>query len=82
MTKKQWTLHIDLLSWDPKQHKSDSAVNLHLYFDSEKEMNDAFVMYHSILGEHMNLTDMYTIVAVEPDLYPTDTETADKEPPF
>ena len=52
------------------------------YIISEKEMNDAFVTYHSILGEHMNLTDMYTIVAVEPDLYPTDTETTDSEPPY
>ena len=77
MIKKQWTLHIDLLSWDPKEHQSNSAVNLHLYFDSEKEMDDAFVMYHSLIGERMTLKDMYTIVAVEPDLYPTDTETAD-----
>ena len=57
MIKKQWTLHLDLLSWDPKEHKSDSAVNLHLYFDSEKEMNDAFVMYHSIIGEHSRHMD-------------------------
>ena len=77
MIKKQWTLHIDLLSWDPKERHSNSAVNLHLYFDSEKEMDDAFVMYHSLIGERMTLKDMYTIVAVEPDLYPTDTETAD-----
>ena len=81
MTEKQWTLHIDLLSWDPKDHKSDSAANLHLYFDSEKEMDDAFAMYHSLIGEHMALNDLYTIVAVEPDLYPTGTGTAGEEPP-
>ena len=55
MIKKQWTLHLDLLSWDPKEHKSDSAVNLHLYFDSEKEMNDAFVMYHWFFSSSITL---------------------------
>ena len=70
MTDQVWTLHVDLLSWDPKSRRSDSAVNLHIYFDSEKDMHDAFVAYHSAIGEHFTLHDAYTVVAVEPDLYP------------
>ena len=76
MTENIWILHIDLLSWDPKGQSSDSSVNLHIAFPSEKEMNNAFISYHSLIGEHMTLNDMYTIVAVEPSLYPVARETA------
>ena len=77
MHKQQWILHVDLISYDPKEHRQDTSINMHIAFDSEKDMHDAFMQYHSAIGEHFTLKDAYTILSVEPDLYPVLTETAD-----
>ena len=77
MYKQQWILHIDLVSYDPKNHRQDTSVNMHISFDSEKGMHQAFMKYHSAIGEQFSIPDMFTILSVEPDLYPVLTETAD-----
>ena len=74
MRKEQWILHVDLISYDPRHLEPDSSVNLHIAFDSQKEMDQAFIQYHSGIGEQVTLSGMYTILAVEPSLYPVTTE--------
>ena len=83
MKKDQWILHVDLISYDPKHLDKDASVNLHIVYDTEKEMNDAFVQFHSSIGEHFTIPGPYTIIAVEPSLYPVETEgPADDGRPF
>ena len=74
MTKELWTLHIDMISYDPHHVDPDASVNLHITFPSQKEMNDAFVQYHAYIGETFTVPGQYTIIGVEPDLFPTKTE--------
>lgn len=77
--KSLWTLHIDLVSYDPNHVDPDASVNLHISFPSEKEMNDAFVDYHANIGEQFTIPGQYTIAAVTPDLSATTTEGADED---
>lgn len=79
MKKEQWFLHVDLISYDPKGTERESSINLHITFDSRRDMNQAYVDYHANIGEHFTLSDPYTIIAVEPSLYPIETETADND---
>ena len=79
MTKELWTLHIDMISYDPHHVDPDASVNLHITFPSQKEMQDAFVQYHANIGEQFSVPGMYTIIGVEPDLAPTKTEGVDDE---
>ena len=37
-------------------------------------MQDAFVQYHANIGETFTVPGQYTIIGVEPDLFPTKTE--------
>ena len=83
MKKDQWILHIDLVSYDPKHlDPQESTVNLHIAFGSQQEMNDAFLDYHSSIGDHITIPGQYVIMAVEPSLYPTQTEPPAEKPPF
>ena len=79
MKKEQWFLHVDLISYDPKGTERESSINLHIAFDSRRDMNQAYVDYHANIGEHFTLSDPYTIIAVETSLYPIETETADND---
>ena len=74
MMKEMWTLHIDMISYDPHHVDPDASVNLHITFPSQKEMQDAFVSYHANIGETFTVPGQYTIIGVEPDLFPTKTE--------
>lgn len=75
MLKNKWILHVDFISYDPNKTSNPSTVNLHIEFDSEKEMNQAFVQYHANIGEQFTLPDAYTIISVEPSLHPTLVDT-------
>ena len=74
MKKEQWILHVDFISYDPNHLSNDSSLNLHIAYDTEKEMNQAYIQYHANIGEHFTLHDAYTILSVEPSLYPVLTE--------
>ena len=82
MNKEKWFLHVDLISYDPKGTERESSINLHIAFDSRRDMNQAYVDYHANIGENFTLSDPYTIIAVEPSLYPIITETADNDDPL
>ena len=79
MMKELWTLHIDMISYDPHHVDPDASVNLHITFPSQKEMQDAFVQYHANIGEQFSVPGMYTIIGVEPDLAPTKVEGVDDD---
>ena len=79
MPKEIWTLHIDMISYDPNHVDNDAAVNLHITFPSQQDMNDAFVQYHANIGEQFTIPGQYTIIGVEPDLAPTKTERNDDD---
>ena len=79
MMKELWTLHIDMISYDPHHVDPDASVNLHITFPSQKEMQDAFVQYHANIGEQFSVPGMYTIIGVEPDLAPTKVEGVDND---
>lgn len=81
MYKNKWILHVDFISYDPNKYSNPSTLNLHIEFDSEKEMNQAFVDYHANIGEHYTLHDAYTIIGVEPSLTPTLVDTDDDGSP-
>ncbi len=81
MYKNKWILHVDLISYDPNKCGNDSTVNLHITFDSEKEMNQAYIQYHANIGEQFTLRDVYTILAAEPSLHPTLVDTDDDGSP-
>ena len=83
MKKNQWILHVDLISYDPKHLDNDASIELHIAYDTEKEMKDAFVQYHANIGEQFTIPGQYTIMAVEPSFYPIETEgPADDDRPF
>ncbi len=81
MYKNKWILHVDFISYDPNKRDNPSTLNLHIAFDSEKEMNQAFVQYHANIGEQFTIRDPYTIIGVEPSLYPTLVDTDDDQSP-
>ena len=81
MKKEQWFLHVDLISYDPKGTERESSINLHIAFDSRRDMNQAYVDYHANIGEHYTLPDAYTIIGVEPSLTPTLVDTDDDGSP-
>ena len=53
--KEMWTLHIDMISYDPHHVDPDASVNLHITFPSQKEMQDAFVQYQGSQGIYLLL---------------------------
>ena len=77
MYKNKWILHVDFISCYSGKYSNPSTLNLHIAFDSEKEMNHAFVDYHANIGEQFTLHDAYTIIGVEPSLAPTLVDTDD-----
>lgn len=79
MMKEMWTLHIDLISYDPNHLDNESAVNLHITFPSKQDMQDAFVQFHANIGEQFSIPGMFTIIGVDPDLAPTKTERIDDD---
>ena len=74
MKMDKWILHVDLISWDPKHIDPDASVNLHIAYDTEKEMNDAYMHFHSSIGDKVTVSGQYTIMAAEPSLYPVQEE--------
>ncbi len=81
MYKNKWILHVDFISYDPNKYSNPSTLNLHIAFDTEKEMNHAFIDYHANIGEQFTLPDAYTIIGVEPSLTPTLVDTDDNSLP-
>ena len=75
--KEIWTLHIDLIS-QPNGNDPDSSVNLHLAFPSQQEMHNFFNQYHDRVGETIGISGQYTILNVEPDLFPVKVEGVDE----
>ena len=71
--KEMWTLHIDLIS-QPNGLDPDASISLHLTFPSRQAMNNCFSHYHARIGEIFTVPGQYTIIGVEPDLFPTKTE--------
>ncbi len=56
---------------------------MQIAFDTEQQMNIEYMKYHSNLGERMTISGQYTIMSVEPSLYPIQTESPSNEkPPF
>ncbi len=82
MMKDKWILHIDLISYNPKHIDDESTIEMQIAFDTQDAMNAAYMRYHSDLGERMTISGQYTIVAVEPSLYPIQTEPPASKPPF
>ncbi len=75
--KEKWTVHIDLISYDSRtQDNGTSAINLHVDFDSEKEMRAAYDHYLAALGQQISIHGKYIITDVEPSLYPVLKEEA------
>ena len=74
MKKDLWILHVDLVSYDPKHVDKEASVNLQIIYDTEKEMNQAYMQFHSSIGDPVTIDGRYTILAVEPSLYPVSTD--------
>ena len=55
---------------------------MQILFDTQEQMNTAYMRYHSDLGNQMTISGQYTIVAVEPSLHPIQTEPPASKPPF
>ena len=81
--KDKWILRIDLVSYDPKHLDDESTIEMQILFDTQEQMNTAYMRYHSDLGTQMTISGPYTIMSVEPSLYPIQTEPpANEKPPF
>ena len=76
--KEMWTLHVDLIS-EPNGLDPDASISLHLTFPSRQAMNNCFSHYHARIGETISIPGQYTILSVEPDIFPTKTEGADDD---
>ncbi len=82
MKQDKWILHIDLMSYDPNHLDDESIIEMQILFDTQEQMNAAYMRYHSDLGTQMTISGPYTIMSVEPSLYPIQTEAPASKPPF
>ena len=80
--KDKWILRINLLSYDPRHEDDESTIEMQILFDTQEQMNTAHMRYHSDLGNQMTISGPYTIMSVEPSLYPIQTEPPASIPPF
>ena len=83
MTQDKWTLHINLMSYDPNHLDDESTIEMHIAFDTQEAMNTAYMHYHSDLGNQMTISGPYTIMSVKPSICPIKAEPPTSEkPPF
>lgn len=83
MKQDKWILHIDLTSYDPNHLDDESIIEMQILFDTQEQMNAAYMRYHSDLGNQMTISGPYTIMSVKPSICPIQKEPPTSEkPPF
>ncbi len=69
--KDKWVLRVDMVSYDPNHvFTGSSSVRMNFFYDSEDDMRNAYMTYHSSLNDQMGIEGRFTIKAVEPVSYP------------